>query len=207
MDKTISAVAFTVKYMCGCRLVFGQVPLSEFEMLAYGMGENAMIDMDIANRIGATFVIGSPDNLGELRKMELPVSEKRQSDYASACNLKLDKVASWLRDGERGASSNAMCKRIFGVPSDAEIDHPLDPSDLRRCLLFLKATDAQGEVSLMKGVSTEWDGLVEKWSELVEIFDEETRASKKAPRTYALMKTVLQDAEGAPRGFRATRPS
>ena len=183
---------FTIKNICGCRLVFGQMPMSEVGMLTHGFSKKALMATDIADRIGALFVIGEPDDLEELRSMDLPVSEKRQADYQAASQLGLPKVASWLRDGERGASSNAMCKRIFGIPVDAGSDYPHDPDDLRRCLLFLDATDAHDKVDLMSGVSDEWQRLVSRWDELVVLFEEEVAGgSKSAPATYALMKEVL----------------
>lgn len=148
--------------------------------------------VDIADRIGAVFVIGEPDDLEELRKMDLPVSDKRLADHMAASKLGLPKLASWLRDGERGASSNAMCKRIFGIPADAGKNHPYDPADLRRCLLFLDAVEAHDKVVLMSDVSEQWGRLVARWNELVALFEEEVAGgSEKAPVTYALMKEIL----------------
>ncbi len=187
---------FTIKNICGCRLVFGQMPMSEMGMLTHGFSKKALMATDIADRIGALFVIGEPDDLEELRSMDLPVSEKRQADYQAASQIGLDKVASWLRDGERGSSSNAMCKRIFGIPADAGADHPHDPGDLRRCLLFLDAAEAHDKVSLMVDVSEEWERLVCRWGELIATFKVEMAEGKSAPKTYALMNEILSGEEG-----------
>ena len=188
---------FTIKNICGCRLVFGQMPMSEVGMLTHGFSKKALMATDIADRIGALFVIGEPDDLEELRQMDLPVSEKRQADYQAASQLGLPKVASWLRDGERGSSSNAMCKRIFGIPADAGSNHPHDPADLRRCLLFLDAADAHDKVALMLDVSEQWGRLVARWDELVALFEDETAGgSKSASMTYSLMKEILADLQG-----------
>lgn len=162
---------FTVKSMCGCRVVFGPVPMSEFGMLAHGFSKSALIAADIADRIGATIVIGEPDDLDELRKANLPASEKRHAQARSASAMPL--VAGWLLNGERGNSSNAMCKRIFGVPEDAGKDYPLDPDDLRRCVLFLAATNAHDKVPLMADVSKEWAALVGVWDKIVSTLREE----------------------------------
>lgn len=188
---------FTIKNICGCRIVFGQMPMSEVGMLTHGFSKKALMATDIADKIGALFVIGEPDDLEELRQMDLPVSEKRQADYQAASQLGLSKVASWLRDGERGASSNAMCKRIFGIPSDAGTNHPHDPGDLRRCLLFLDAAEEHDKVSLMADVSEEWKRLVCRWDELIALFEEEIAGgSKSAPTTYSLMKEIQGGGEG-----------
>lgn len=183
-----TAPGFTVKTICGCRVVYGPVPAKEFAMLAHGFSKKAQMAVDIADLIGATFVIGEPDDLADLRKLDLPVSVKRHNDYLAAHALGLDKVAMWLRKGERGASSNAMCRRIFGVPADAGVDHPHDPDDLRRCVLFLSATDAEAKVPMMADVSDEWARLVPIWSDLVRCLEAEMKVGDSAPRTYAMMK-------------------
>lgn len=187
---------FTIKNVCGCRIVFGQVPASEIGMLTHGMSKKALMATDIADKIGALFVIGEPADLEELRKMNLPISEMRQEDSLAASRLGLAKVASWLRDGERGASSNTMCKRIFGIPVDAGANHPHDPDDLRRCLAFLDATEAHDKVSLMADVSEVWQRLVFRWDELIATFRKEVSEGKSAPKTYSLMRAILGGKEG-----------
>lgn len=184
---------FTVRNIVGCRLVFGPIPASEFGMLAHGYSKKAVMATDIAYRIGATCVIGEPENIEELREMDLPVSAKRHQDSLDAHATGLFKVALWLHAGDRGLSSDAMCKRIFGLPRDAGTDHPRDPSDLNRCLQFLDATDANDNVSIMRDVSPEWARLVENWDEIVSAFKKE-KPMGFCPRTYALMQTAL----GAP---------
>lgn len=189
---------FTIKNICACRIVCGSVPMSEVAMLTHGFSKKALMDIDLANRIGATFVIGEPDDLEALRQMDLPVSDERRSESHAAAENGLEKVAAWLANGERGSSSNAMCKRIFGIPESAGKSHPYDPADLRRCLLFLDATDAHDKVSFMLDVSEEWGRLVPRWDELVALFKKEYAKGKSAPRTYALMKEILKGAAGTP---------
>lgn len=188
------APGFTIKNICGCRIVYGSVPISEVAMLAHGFSKKALMATDIADRIGATFVIGEPDDLDDLRRMNLPISDKRLTEHRAATQMGLDKVAAWLADGERGMSSEAMCKRIFGIPESAGKSHPHDPADLRRCLLFLDATEAHDKVSFMLDVSEEWGRLVARWDELVVVFKEEAAQGSRAPRTYALMKEILKGA-------------
>ena len=194
IDLGETSNGFTVKTMCGCRIVYGQIPLSDLGMLSHGFGPDALVAPDIADRIGAMLVIGEPENLEKLRRLDLPVSEKRQHDSLVAKNRGLDAVAAWLLTGERGASSNAMCKRFFGVPNDAGILYPADPGDLRRCLLFLDATNSHDKVSLMADASPQWAALVGDWDRIVTTFREETSADKKAPETYRLMQDALATA-------------
>lgn len=182
---------FTVKSMLGCRIIFGSIPVANFAMIGSGFSKSAVFAPDIADRIGATLIIGEPKDIEALRKAGLPVSEQRHADYLAATQLGLHKVATWLRTGERGASSNAMCKHIFGAPMGAGDAYPRDPDDLRRCVLFLDATDAHDKVSAMAGVSRQWAGLVGCWPDLLAIFKEEMAAGKSAPKTYALMREIL----------------
>jgi hypothetical protein len=187
----MSDTGYTIKSMYGCRIVYGPIPMAEFAMLTHGFSKKALVAADIADRLGATIVIGEPEALETLRAMDLPVSQRRETDFYLAEQRGLGNVATWLRTGERGSSSNALCGRIFGVPTDAGKYHPSDPDDLRRCLLFLDATESHDKVPMMADVSPEWRGLVENWGQIVATFREEARVRRSAPRTYALMKEAL----------------
>jgi hypothetical protein len=92
---------FNVKSICGCRLIFGSVPLSDLGMITHGFGKKALMDVDLADLIGATFVIGMSADLEKLRKLDLPVSAKRHRDYLAARELGLNAAAMWLRVCER----------------------------------------------------------------------------------------------------------
>jgi len=193
MDFVEHAEGFTVKTICGCRIAYGPIPLREFVMLTHGFSKKAVMSTDIADRIGATAVIGEPENIEKLRQMDLPVSRQRHDDCIEARNLGLDSVSMWLRDGERGMSSNAMCKRMFGVPSSAGVNHPHDPDDLNRCLKFLDETNAHDRIGMMRDVSPGWAALIDAWDQIVSVFREEMKAEKSAPRTYDMMNKVLGD--------------
>lgn len=137
---------YLVQTIGKCRVIFGNVPLSDFSGLTKGFSKKAVVATDLADRIGATFVIGEIEDVNALREAGLPVSEKRIAEAFEATRQGLPKVAWWLREGERGASSNAMCRRLFGFPAEAGIRHPLDPDDLRRCLSFLDAVDGHAMI-------------------------------------------------------------
>jgi hypothetical protein len=183
---------FTVKSISGCRLVFGSVPLSDLGMITHGFGKKALMDVDLADLIGATYVIGMSADLEKLRRLDLPVSAKRHRDYLAAEGRGLNAVATWLRTGERGKSSNAMCQRIFELPLEADSSHPHDPADLRRCLQMLDATNAHDRVPMVADLSPEWGRLVGAWDRLVAVFSEERHASTSAPLTYQMMQELLR---------------
>jgi hypothetical protein len=184
---------YTIKSKAGCRLVFGSVPVSDLSMLTHGYSKKALMATDIADLIGAAFVIGEPADLDALRKLDLPVSEKRQKDYLAAHNMGLISVAMWLRNGDRGSSSNAMCKRLFGVPIEADKKHPNDPGDLQRCIAFLDAAKANDNLPGMADVSPEWGRLVAIWGDLMTTLQGELAKGKSAPKTYAMMKNALSE--------------
>lgn len=187
---------YTIKKIAGCRLVFGKVPASDLAMLTGGFSKKAVMDITIANRIGAAMVIGEPEDIEVLRGMDLPVSASRHADFLEAHELGIrNSVAMWLRNGERGSSSEAMCKSIFGVPESAGKDHPHDPDDLRRCVEFLEQTEASDMVHGMRVVSPQWAALVDHWDELVGLLRQEMADPKgRARQTYERMKAVLDAA-------------
>ncbi|TXG96117.1 MAG: hypothetical protein E6R08_10110 [Nevskiaceae bacterium] len=84
-------------------------------------------------------------------------------------------VQKWLATGNRGRSSEAMCRAIFGVPVDGDGSgwrHPLDADDFRRCLGFLKAVpEARKQLVLIADKSPTWASLVEHWGELEALYD------------------------------------
>ncbi|WP_321820816.1 MULTISPECIES: hypothetical protein [unclassified Burkholderia] len=196
------ARGFMVISVMGCRIIFGAMPASDIEMISCGFSKKALCDVDISTRIGATFVIGEPADLEVLRTMDLPISAARQAESSQARQTGNAAVAKWLAVGERGLSSEVMCRVFFGVPRSAthENANPWDPSDLRRCMLFLDATDSHDKVPLMVDVSPEWSALVAHWPELMTSLRAEM-GQKSAPNTHKLMKAVLTEAKGEAAGF------
>jgi len=181
--------SYTVKTINGCRIVFGSVPMSELSHLTKGYSKKALMASDIASRIGAAFVIGEPDDIQGLRSLNLPVSQERHIEYQLAIQSGRSRLAKWLRDGERCDSSNAMAKRIFGIPLNAGATHPHDPSDLKRCLDLIDQTDAH--VWKMGDVSAQWAALISAWSDLVSLLEMELERGTRAPKTLALMQDLL----------------
>ncbi|MFA5130606.1 MAG: hypothetical protein WC477_06900 [Patescibacteria group bacterium] len=104
-------------------------------------------------------------------------------------------IADWCVNGEVGASSNALAARAAGVKTKNN-NHPHDPADFNRCLLFLHRIPNPGSVlEKMRSVSPEWDALVERWREISTVFVAEVGwnwcEKSSAPVTYALMASIL----------------
>ena len=192
-DGNADGEGFTVKTIANCRIVFGTLPMQHMNLLTKGFSKRAQMDTNLARRLDALFVVGEPEDLKRLRQMDLLSGAKHQSeiDAAKAASLP-DGVVDWLANGQRGSSSEAMCKRMFGLPHKAGDDHPCDPSDLNRCLMFLDAAGAHDKVPMMADVSPEWARLVERWAELVTLFKAEIAlGTGKALKTYEMMREIL----------------
>lgn len=154
-----------------CKLIFGDLPLSDMAALSGLAGEGAIMDVAFADRVGATVVFGQPEDVARLRlRDDLPPSQKRldEADYARSLGLPIS-VQKWLLNGERGSSSNEMCHVFFGIPARSKKSHPLDVDDFRRCLLFLVATNSRSELPKMVSVSSEWAAIIAKWDEIEEL--------------------------------------
>ena len=72
-----------------------------------------------------------------------------------------EKILQWFAAGRVGASSKAMACCLIGAETDG--DHPFDPSDLNRCLLFLEAVpEARLHLDKFRAMSDTWNLLIEK---------------------------------------------
>ena len=106
-----------------------------------------------------------------------------------------DKVLAWFGAGRVGASSRAMALAVCGINGDA--DHPWDPDDLNRCLLFLEAVpEARSHMEKVASLSPTWGRLVARWDEIEAAFLSEVGRdwckARSAPKTYALMKKIIE---------------
>jgi len=103
------------------------------------------------------------------------------------------KILEWMFVGNTGMSSEAIAARMAGIDS-GNISHPLDPSDLRRCVEFLEAVPAaKDRFEEMREVSPDWYRLVGVWKKLTTKLSEEMKNEDgRAPETYKMMKAVLK---------------
>lgn len=112
--------------------------------------------------------------------------------------LTIEDFTPWLRTGERGLSSLAIVEFLTGFPirdprNQGRFDHPLDPSDFRRCRQLLAAVPAARlNLREMRAASPTWARLVDAWDELDALYVEEsTRPDRCAPRLYKRMQELL----------------
>lgn len=116
-----------------------------------------------------------------------------------------DGANKWLRNGERGVSSETIFSHLTGIPVCGSWQSPpFDPGDLRRCLLLVEAVPAfRAELPRMAELGPHWAVIVEHWDELCCLMDSEVPRWReghggKAPRTYERMRQLEADAERRP---------
>jgi hypothetical protein len=105
-----------------------------------------------------------------------------------------NEVLNWFGSGRVGQSSKAMALAVAGANGNK--DHPWDPDDLNRCLLFLEAVpQARQHMDKVAALSPTWARLVERWDEIEQTFIGEAGRdwckARSAPVTYKLMKSVI----------------
>jgi hypothetical protein len=108
-------------------------------------------------------------------------------------------IFKWLANGRVGESSKTMALTALGEPPKCA-SYPLDPDDLNRCLLLLKAApevrDAFPEIAKLSPV---WEAFIFNWEILESLFLEEVGLdwckARRATRTYERMKEVRMQAD------------
>ncbi len=120
------------------------------------------------------------------------------------------KILNWFATGHVGLSSKAMASAVAGI-DNCKKDHPSDPDDLNRCLLFLNSVpEAREHLDRVAALSDYWQALIARFDEIEETFLKEAgfdwSKSRRAPKTYKLMKEILNPIEDKdPRVFRHGR--
>lgn len=191
-------MTYEVKVIQNCRLIFGEVPLSDMAGLLRSFGKNAIMDINLAKRVGALMVIGAPEDIQALWAMNLPPSAANQAEHDNLMKQGFPRVAHWLLHGERGLSSEAMCKALYGVPACARQDHPRDGDDFRRCVLFLDQTESRSDPNLWKqlrALSAEWAALVAHWAEIETLLKDDL--AKNGHRCSQAIRALLQEAQAS----------
>ena len=105
-------------------------------------------------------------------------------------------ITNWLINGERGVSSNAIAEAAFGNRTETRLCHPLDPADLRRCLLLLReCPEARRGIQKLAELYPQWERLEANWERLerylISEIGAELPARGRAPKTYELMQSLL----------------
>lgn len=100
-----------------------------------------------------------------------------------------ENMKDWLRNGERGISSETIFEVMTGIPLASETwgySTPRDPSDFNRCHKLLKAVpEFRDRIKEVGEKFPHWKPIVENWDELEALFSEELkRKDGMAPKLY-----------------------
>ncbi len=107
-----------------------------------------------------------------------------------------DRALEWMINGQVGKSSLEIIRTALTGEGGHHPRHPLDPDDLRRCLLLLeKVPEATAALPLLAKASETWGRYVPEWKRLESLLREETGdirnpKTSKAPRTHQAMLKV-----------------
>ena len=113
-------------------------------------------------------------------------------------------ASDWPTCRDTGMSSEAIFTQMTGKNPNGNraiqdrTDYPRDPADLGRCLRLLAAPWASGwreRLQEMARHGGEWARLSESWGELEAMYHEEY-PSGKAPKTYELMRKLIEKKGG-----------
>ena len=119
-------------------------------------------------------------------------------------------VVNWLAAGERGLSSESIVEYLYGLPildghwRRSAPHYPLDPADLRRCLLLLaESPETAAQFPRMREASPQWARLVDAWPDLERQFLAEIGALRgsahwSAPLTSDAMERALDVPQDTP---------
>lgn len=105
------------------------------------------------------------------------------------------KLLNWLASDDTGLSSRTILAWMeTGMLADVCLDYPLDPADLGRCIRLLDLEPTyRARITDMAGAGPEWARLVSRWADLEALYREEA-PSGRAPRCYALMRELIDEA-------------
>ena len=110
----------------------------------------------------------------------------------------------WMHGGDTGLSSEAMMCAVLGISQNTHFpnSHPIDPSDLGRCLRLIKKLPwAKGALPILAGRCPVWKRLADAWDELDVMMCGEVgidwEKGQRAPATYAAMKRLINQGKAA----------
>jgi hypothetical protein len=136
-------------------LIYGTIPFEDLQYLSGNLGEEAIMDLTLAAKFGATLV------LVESEELSSRLTERFAPHPQEGCGFR-----EWYDSGWTGISSRFMAWCLLGkgtnrFPPDP---YPRDVHDFGRCLTFLKCVpEAVPLLPKMADQGPQWKALVENW--------------------------------------------
>lgn len=181
-------------------LGFGPQQADFFTRASKLCGKSAVLSPDVARMAGASFAIGQQADLDKLH--ELLAAGAIEAQKRANPNGLSDNAVLWLATGQRGLSSETLFSLATGVDctDDWGYNHPHDPADLGRCRKLLEfCPELADHLPRVAAAGPEWAALIPRWDELCALMDEESPEWREgrgaAPKTYALMKEIIDGAQ------------
>lgn len=111
-------------------------------------------------------------------------------------------AVTWITGKDTGLSSKAIWTHMVGSTewSWGWPHYPHDPDDLGRCLRLLELVPLwKLRIGEMARHNRQWAALVARWAELTSAMADEVgidwSKGRSAPKTYALMRSILDEAD------------
>lgn len=116
-------------------------------------------------------------------------------------------VEAWVGSGDIGTSSLTIWAVLLGRTSPhGRFDVPHDPSDFGRCYRLLQiAPDWRPRLTEVAAAVPAWAPFVREWDQLTALYEHELahgpvqRGKRMAPRTWALLRTLRDEAKSMAR--------
>ena len=108
-----------------------------------------------------------------------------------------NRVKQWLLGPDRGLSSEQIVETMEGLPPGLLTGHhygahPWDNSDFYRCYMLLQiAPEYRARLAEMSNISPQWKALVENWTELEHMLEEEIRTGN-GSALYARLEQLIR---------------
>lgn len=78
-----------------------------------------------------------------------------------------ESALNWLKNGEKGVSSETMFGAITGLEIQSRRSHPSDPDDFKRCMKLINAVpEWNNELYKVAALSDTWNNIINNWETL-----------------------------------------
>lgn len=101
------------------------------------------------------------------------------------------KLIEWFAGDDTGLSSKHMAAVAAGVAGNG--NHPLDPSDLGRCIRLVEnVPEVRDAFPAIRASGPKWATVITHWDELVALYAQESLGRRyfTASKTYERMKAL-----------------
>ena len=164
---------YTVEEVANVRLVFSEqgIPAQDFVKLTSDLPKGAVMDISLAQRVGAVMAMGLPADLNAYKLTNPPVSQEIarliaevNTRYGESEDAR--QITDYLSGYDRGLSADAMLQASTGIQvasgkSDRSA-HPLDEHDMGRCRrLYASCNFVRQNLHKVGELSESWSLLMQ----------------------------------------------